>query len=221
ALVGPSGAGKSTIFQLILRFYDPDSGSVRIGGEDIRQFDPAELRDALGLVSQDIVLFSGSAADNIRYGRPEADQDATVNAARQAHAHEFITALPQAYDSFLGERGIRLSGGQRQRLAIARAMLKTPSILLLDEATASLDAESEQLVQRAIEEASRDRTVLVIAHRLATVRNADRILVIEQGRLVAEGPHDKLMRESELYQRLARLQFPDEAASARESAVHA
>jgi len=212
ALVGPSGAGKSTIFQLILRFYDPNSGEVKIGGEDIRHFDPIDLRGALGLVSQDIVLFSGSAADNIRYGRPEADAAAMIKAARQAHAHEFIEALPDAYDSFLGERGIRLSGGQRQRLAIARAMLKLPSILLLDEATASLDAESEQLVQQAIEQASRDRTVLVIAHRLATVRNADRILVIEQGKLVAEGPHEKLMRESELYQRLARLQFPDEAA---------
>lgn len=210
ALVGPSGGGKSTIFQLILRFYDPDSGQVRIGPEDIRRFEPTELRDALGLVSQDIVLFSGSATDNIRYGRPDADQAATLKAARQAHAHEFIQALPEGYDSFLGERGIRLSGGQRQRMAIARAMLKMPSILLLDEATASLDAESEQLVQQAIEEASRDRTVLVIAHRLATVRNADRILVIDQGRLIAEGPHERLMRESELYQRLARLQFPDE-----------
>jgi len=172
-------------------------------------------------VSQDIVLFSGSAADNIRYGRPEADAAAMIKAARQAHAHEFIEALPDAYDSFLGERGIRLSGGQRQRLAIARAMLKLPSILLLDEATASLDAESEQLVQQAIEQASRDRTVLVIAHRLATVRNADRILVIEQGKLVAEGPHEKLMRESELYQRLARLQFPDEAVEpARAESVY-
>lgn len=213
ALVGPSGAGKSTIFQLILRFYDPTSGQIRLVGdgvaEDIRNFDPAKLRAALGLVAQDIVLFSGSAADNIRYGRPDATLDEVRAAARQAHAHEFIASLPETYDSFLGERGIRLSGGQRQRLAIARALLKAPSILLLDEATASLDAESEQLVQQALEEAGRDRTVLVIAHRLATVRNADRILVIEGGRLVAEGNHERLMRESALYQRLARLQFPD------------
>jgi len=211
ALVGPSGAGKSTIFQLILRFYDPDAGVVRIAGHDLRDFDPAALRAALGLVSQDIVLFAGSAADNIRYGRPEAEIDAVVDAARLAHAEEFIQRLPEQYQAFLGERGIRLSGGQRQRLAIARALIKTPSILLLDEATASLDAESERLVQEAIDEASRDRTVLVIAHRLATVRRADRILVIEHGRLAAEGTHEQLLEASSLYRRLAKLQFPDEA----------
>ncbi|MEX2499219.1 MAG: ABC transporter transmembrane domain-containing protein [Wenzhouxiangellaceae bacterium] len=210
ALVGPSGAGKSTIFQLILRFYDPDSGSVRIGDRDIRDYDPVEMRGALGLVSQDVVLFSGSAAYNLRYGKPDALDEQVREAARQAQAHDFIHALPRGYDAFLGERGIRLSGGQRQRLAIARALIKTPSILLLDEATASLDAESERLVQQAIDEASRDRTVLVIAHRLATVRRADRILVIEQGELLAQGSHNELMRDSGLYRRLAQLQFPDE-----------
>jgi len=210
ALVGPSGAGKSTVFQLILRFYDPDSGQIRIGGHALGEFAPADLRRALGLVAQDSVLFSGSAADNVRYGEPLASDEAVHRAARMAHAHEFIEVLEEGYDAFLGERGVRLSGGQRQRLAIARALIKQPGMLLLDEATASLDAESERLVQQAIDEASRDRTVLVIAHRLATVRNADRILVIERGRLVAEGPHDELMRQSGLYKRLARLQFPDE-----------
>jgi len=219
ALVGPSGAGKSTIFQLILRFYDPDSGNVRIGGHDLRDYDPTELRDRLGVVAQDIVLFSGSAAENIRYGRPEAEEGDMTLASRLAHAHEFIQALPQGYATFLGERGVRLSGGQRQRLAIARALLKTPGILLLDEATASLDAESEQLVQQAIDDASRERTVLVIAHRLATVRGADRILVIENGELVAQGTHDRLIRESGLYQRLARLQFPDESMEPEQAAT--
>ncbi|MFU8877766.1 MAG: ABC transporter transmembrane domain-containing protein [Wenzhouxiangellaceae bacterium] len=219
ALVGPSGAGKSTIFQLILRFYDPDSGSVRIGGHDLRDYEPTELRDRLGVVAQDIVLFSGSAAENIRYGRPEAEERDMTLASRLAHAHEFIQALPEGYATFLGERGVRLSGGQRQRLAIARALLKTPGILLLDEATASLDAESEQLVQQAIDDASRERTVLVIAHRLATVRGADRILVIENGELVAQGTHDRLIRESGLYQRLARLQFPDESMEPAEAAT--
>jgi ATP-binding cassette subfamily B protein len=211
ALVGPSGGGKSTVFKLIQRFYDPDSGSVRINGRDIRDFDPVELRASLGLVSQDIALFSGSATDNVRYGRPGAAETEVERAARLAQAHEFIRALPQGYDAFLGERGIRLSGGQRQRLAIARALIKTPSMLLLDEATASLDAESERLVQQAIDEASRDRTVLVIAHRLATVRRADRILVIEHGELAAQGSHEELMQRSDLYRRLASLQFPDEA----------
>jgi len=214
ALVGPSGAGKSTIFQLLLRFYDPDRGTVRLGGTALTEFEPAALRAALGLVSQDIALFSGSAADNIRYGRPEADAGAVEQAARLAHAREFIKALPEGFDAFLGERGIRLSGGQRQRLAIARALLKAPRVLLLDEATASLDAESERLVQQALDEASRDRTVLVIAHRLATVRNADRILVIDNGKLVAEGTHEALLAESGLYQRLARLQFPDAPTAA-------
>ena len=210
ALVGPSGGGKSTIFKLIQRFYDPDAGRVNINGRDLRAFDPVALRSAIGLVSQDIALFSGSAADNVRYGRPDAALDEVERAARLAQAHDFIAALPERYDAFLGERGVRLSGGQRQRLAIARALITAPDLLLLDEATASLDAESERLVQQALEEASRDRTVLVIAHRLATVRRADRLLVIEHGRLVAQGSHDELMRGSELYRRLASLQFPDE-----------
>jgi ATP-binding cassette subfamily B protein len=213
ALVGPSGAGKSTIFQLILRFYDPDSGHLLLRGPqdevDLAAIDPVALRDAVGLVSQDVALFSGTAADNIRYGRPSAELDEVRNAARLAHAEPFIDALPEGYGAFLGERGVRLSGGQRQRMAIARAMIKTPSMLLLDEATASLDAESERLVQQAIDEASRDRTVLVIAHRLATVRRADRILVIENGELRAEGTHDELLERSPLYARLARLQFAD------------
>ncbi|MBY6203696.1 ABC transporter transmembrane domain-containing protein [Halomonas denitrificans] len=213
ALVGPSGAGKSTIFQLALRFYDPVSGAIRLQGAreavDLRDLDPVALRDGIGLVSQDIALFSGTAADNIRYGRPDAALEAVEEAARLAHARPFIDALPERFDAFLGERGVRLSGGQRQRMAIARALIKTPDMLLLDEATASLDAESERLVQQAIDEASRDRTVLVIAHRLATVRQADRILVIEDGAVRAEGTHEELLKRSPLYARLARLQFAE------------
>ena len=223
ALVGPSGAGKSTIFQLVLRFYDPDGGRLLLTGTqtevDLKDIDPVDLRDAVGLVSQDIALFSGTAADNIRYGRPAAALDAVRTAARLAHADPFIDALPEGYEAFLGERGVRLSGGQRQRMAIARALIKTPAMLLLDEATASLDAESERLVQQAIDEASRDRTVLVIAHRLATVRRADRILVIDQGRLRAEGTHEELLDRSPLYARLARLQFADSSAEPADAAT--
>jgi ATP-binding cassette subfamily B protein len=209
AIVGPSGAGKSTIFQLLLRFYDPDAGRVRVGDVDLREVDLQALRERIGVVPQDVAMFSGSAADNIAYGRPEAGAEAIAAAASQAHANAFIDQWAEGYDTFLGERGLRLSGGQRQRIAIARALIKNPPLLLLDEATASLDAESERLVQEALNDISSDRTVLVIAHRLATVRRADRIVVLESGRVVAEGSHEQLVAESPLYARLARLQFLD------------
>ncbi|MDZ7789589.1 MAG: ABC transporter transmembrane domain-containing protein [Xanthomonadales bacterium] len=215
AIVGPSGAGKSTLFQLLLRFYDPDAGRVSLAGTDVRKLDLLELRQRLGVVPQDVVMFSGSAAENIAYGRPEASPELIAQAARSAHVEEFVARWPERYDTFLGERGIRLSGGQRQRIAIARALLKAPPLLLLDEATASLDAESERLVQEALNDIGNDRTVLVIAHRLATVRRADRIVVLDQGRVVAQGSHDTLVAESPLYARLARLQFlADEEATA-------
>jgi ATP-binding cassette, subfamily B, bacterial len=207
AVVGPSGAGKSTSFQLLLRFYDPASGAIRIDGCDIRQLHPEELRRQIGLVPQDTVLFGASARENIGYGRPGASDAQIEAAARAAAAEEFLRALPSGYDTFLGERGTRLSGGQRQRIAIARAILKDPPILLLDEATSSLDAESERLVQTALAELMRGRTTLVIAHRLATVLKADRIAVLEAGRLVAIGSHAELLNSSPLYARLAALQF--------------
>ena len=206
AIVGPSGAGKSTSFQLLLRFYDLLEGQIRIDGVDIAHLDPRELRRVIGLVPQETVLFGESAMENIRYGRPEASDEEVREAARLAAADEFISKLPDGYDTFLGERGTRLSGGQRQRIAIARAILKDPPILLLDEATSSLDAESEQLVQAALEELMKNRTTLVIAHRLATVKKVDRILVMNHGRLEAIGPHATLIGESELYARLAELQ---------------
>ena len=215
AIVGPSGAGKSTLFQLLLRFYDPDAGRVSLAGTDIRELDLLELRRRLGVVPQDVVMFSGSAAQNIAYGRPEASPGLIEQAAHSAHVEEFVARWPDRYDTFLGERGIRLSGGQRQRIAIARALLKEPPLLLLDEATASLDAESERLVQEALNDIGDNRTVLVIAHRLATVRRADRIMVLDQGRVVAQGSHDTLVAESPLYARLARLQFlADDEATA-------
>jgi len=207
ALVGPSGAGKSTIFQLLMRFYDPDGGRILINGLDLRHLDPRRLRAGMALVPQQTTIFSDSAANNIRYGRPDATDAEVQAAAASAQAHEFIAEMPQGYDTYVGERGLRLSGGQRQRIAIARAVLMDPPLLLLDEATSSLDAESEARVQQAIDALRRDRTVLVIAHRLATVRKADRILVLDRGRLVAEGDHDALMGQSDLYARLARLQF--------------
>jgi ATP-binding cassette subfamily B protein len=207
AVVGPSGAGKSTSFQLLLRFYDPESGVIRIDGCDISRLRPEDLRRQIGFVPQDTVLFGASARENIGYGRPGASDAQIEAAARAAAADEFLRALPAGYDTFLGERGTRLSGGQRQRIAIARAVLKDPPILLLDEATSALDAESERLVQAALGELMRGRTTLVIAHRLATVLKADRIAVLDAGRVVAVGSHVQLMRESPLYARLAALQF--------------
>ena len=207
ALVGPSGAGKTTLFQLLLRFYDPQVGRITLNGVDIAQLDPQALRRHIGIVLQDTVIFGASALENIRYGRPEATDEEVIAAARAAAAHEFIERLPEGYHSYLGERGVRLSGGQRQRIAIARAILKNPPILLLDEATSALDAESEQLVQQALERAAAGRTTIVIAHRLATVKQADRIVVLEQGRIVAEGTHTELLQRSPLYARLAALQF--------------
>ncbi len=218
ALVGPSGAGKTTVFALLLRFYDPQSGSVRIDGVDLATADPHDVRRRLAVVPQDPVIFAASVLENVRYGRPEAS-DADVRAAcAAAYAAEFIERLPEGYDSYLGERGVRLSGGQRQRLAIARAILADRPILLLDEATSALDAESERVVQLALERLMARRTVLIIAHRLATVRHVDRIAVIEHGRIVAAGSHDELVAGSPLYARLSALQFGTAGAPSGEAA---
>jgi ATP-binding cassette subfamily B protein len=207
ALVGPSGAGKTTLFQLLLRFYDPQSGVVSVDGVDVTRADPAEVRSRIALVPQDPVIFATSVLENVRYGRPEATEAEVKAACEAAYATEFIERLPQGYASDLGERGVRLSGGQRQRLAIARAILADRPILLLDEATSALDAQSERMVQQALERLMADRTVLMIAHRLATVRHADRIAVLEHGRVIAIGPHERLVADNPLYARLAALQF--------------
>jgi len=210
ALVGPSGAGKSTIFALILRFYDPQSGRVLVDGADIRHCDPLELRRHVALVPQDPVIFAAGVTDNVRYGRPEATAEEVREACAAAHALDFVEKLPQGFDTDLGERGVKLSGGQRQRISIARAILADRPILLLDEATSSLDAESERQVAAALERLSRGRTTLVIAHRLATVRNAERIIVLDRGRIHSVGTHNELLRADGLYAHLARLQFMHE-----------
>jgi ATP-binding cassette subfamily B protein len=212
AIVGPSGAGKSTIFNLLLRFYDPQSGIVAVDGLSVADVDPRALRSRIALVPQDVALFDETVADNIRYGRPGASDVEVKRAAAAAQADGFIGALPQGYATRLGERGVTLSGGQRQRIALARAILIDAPILLLDEATSALDAESEVAVQKALERVMQGRTTLVIAHRLATVQRATRILVMEQGRIVEEGRHADLVRRGGLYSRLAELQFALDAA---------
>ena len=209
ALVGPSGAGKSTLFDLILRFYDPRVGTIQLEGIDIRELDPKELRSHIAVVAQQPAMFTGNVSDNIRYGDPEAEESSVKAAAKAAYADNFIEELPDKYESFLGESGIRLSGGQKQRIAIARAILKDPEILLLDEATSALDAESERQVQMALEKLMQDRTSLIIAHRLATVKNVDRIIVMNAGTVIAQGTHRELMQNSELYANLAELQFSE------------
>ena len=213
ALVGPSGAGKTSVFQLLLRFYDPQAGRILLDGTAIDRFEPSAYRQRIGLVPQDPVIFSADAWSNIRYGRPEAADEEVIEAARAAAALEFLEALPQGLDSFLGEKGVRLSGGQRQRVAIARAILRDPTLLLLDEATSALDAENERLVQEALEHLMAGRTSIVIAHRLATVRRADRIVVMDRGRIIETGRHAELESNGGLYARLAKLQFRDHQAA--------
>jgi ATP-binding cassette subfamily B protein len=212
AVVGPSGAGKTTIFQLAERFYDPQSGRVLLDGVDLKDADPADIRERIAMVPQDTVMFAASARDNLRYGNWDASEEQLWQAARDANAEDFLRALPEGLDTYMGEGGARLSGGQRQRIAIARALLRDAPLLLLDEATSALDAESERLVQDALDRLMEHRTTIVIAHRLATVRAADRIVVMDSGRIVEEGTHATLNKRGGLYARLARLQFEDRAA---------
>jgi subfamily B ATP-binding cassette protein MsbA len=221
ALVGPSGAGKTTLVSLLPRFWDVDRGSIRLDGHDVRTLRLADLRTAIGIVPQEPALFSGSVRENIAYARPGASPAEVEAAARAAHAHEFIERLPQGYDTTVGERGVKLSGGQRQRVAIARALLKDPAVLVLDEATSNLDTESERLIEDALEKLLVGRTTLIIAHRLSTVRRADRLVVVDRGRIVEEGSHAELLGRGGLYARLYQRQFRDddfEVESLRETA---
>jgi ATP-binding cassette subfamily B protein len=212
ALVGPSGAGKTTVIQLIQRFWDPETGRVTLDGYDLRDLARHDFRHAIALVPQDPVIFAASARENIRFGRPDATDHQVEEAARAAHAYDFLAALPQGFDTYVGERGVMLSGGQKQRIAIARAILRDAPVLLLDEATSALDAASEREVQAAVERLAVGRTTIIVAHRLATVKKADRIVVFDEGRIIAQGTHDALVAEGGLYAELARLQFTDGAA---------